>query len=265
MDCLASILFLGAAIWFFISAVTRGEPASGREVWRQLALRFQATPFRGGWWSSPGMQFRYSGTPVTVRQQGRRRSPTTDAWINWPDRDLLLHIASTSAPLSRDAVQGMRIVDSPQDPFYWRHRVFTNKPTELPLLLGESVKWQIEQLRQYFPNRAVEIRIADGRLLVRKHFAFRQLGQLERFTRLALQLYDQMVVSQTAGIEILDTAGQAPQEPANCQICGEPILQDPVICRRCGTPHHRDCWEYNGACAVFGCRATDHQSVPQAE
>ncbi len=26
------------------------------------------------------------------------------------------------------------------------------------------------------------------------------------------------------------------------------------ICPRCSTPHHTDCWEYAGGCAIYGCR-----------
>jgi hypothetical protein len=25
------------------------------------------------------------------------------------------------------------------------------------------------------------------------------------------------------------------------------------ICPRCEAPHHADCWDYNGGCAIFGC------------
>jgi hypothetical protein len=26
-----------------------------------------------------------------------------------------------------------------------------------------------------------------------------------------------------------------------------------VNCRRCGTPHHKDCWEFNGQCSTYAC------------
>jgi len=45
----------------------------------------------------------------------------------------------------------------------------------------------------------------------------------------------------------------------NCPVCACPIEadtpDDPLeICPRCRTPHHHDCWEYNGGCAVYACR-----------
>jgi hypothetical protein len=29
-----------------------------------------------------------------------------------------------------------------------------------------------------------------------------------------------------------------------------------VLCRRCRTPHHHECWEYYGSCAIYGCLET---------
>lgn len=40
---------------------------------------------------------------------------------------------------------------------------------------------------------------------------------------------------------------------AECPVCGEPPSGDVVQCPRCGTPHHRDCWEYTGGCALYAC------------
>ncbi len=44
-----------------------------------------------------------------------------------------------------------------------------------------------------------------------------------------------------------------------CPVCACPIEEhteeDPLeICPRCNTAHHKDCWDYNGGCAVYACR-----------
>lgn len=44
---------------------------------------------------------------------------------------------------------------------------------------------------------------------------------------------------------------------AVCPYCRCPIDSNDsnrVICEGCDTPHHRDCYEENGGCTVFGCR-----------
>ena len=41
-----------------------------------------------------------------------------------------------------------------------------------------------------------------------------------------------------------------------CPVCASPFRPDEAIrrCERCDTPHHVDCWDYVGHCAVFGCQ-----------
>lgn len=47
-----------------------------------------------------------------------------------------------------------------------------------------------------------------------------------------------------------------------CLVCGEGLrldgavlepLRATIYCTDCGTPHHRDCFQYGGKCAVYGC------------
>jgi hypothetical protein len=39
-----------------------------------------------------------------------------------------------------------------------------------------------------------------------------------------------------------------------CQICGTAMDDRIVYCAKCRTPHHEECWMYNGACSTYGCR-----------
>ncbi len=43
------------------------------------------------------------------------------------------------------------------------------------------------------------------------------------------------------------------KKEVSCRVCGEPLGPAPVLCPECDTPHHWDCWEYNGGCAVYAC------------
>lgn len=38
-----------------------------------------------------------------------------------------------------------------------------------------------------------------------------------------------------------------------CRVCASLLTGERVLCPRCETPHHADCWRYNGGCALFGC------------
>lgn len=49
------------------------------------------------------------------------------------------------------------------------------------------------------------------------------------------------------------------REAAKCPVCACTIFEnaeeDPVVwCKRCNTPHHGDCWQYNGGCGLYGCK-----------
>jgi hypothetical protein len=41
-----------------------------------------------------------------------------------------------------------------------------------------------------------------------------------------------------------------------CPYCRAPFepSEEQLLCEGCETPHHRDCYEENGGCTVFGCR-----------
>lgn len=43
------------------------------------------------------------------------------------------------------------------------------------------------------------------------------------------------------------------EEAPACAVCGERVSGQVHRCPRCATPHHRDCWDYQGGCAAFGC------------
>lgn len=39
-----------------------------------------------------------------------------------------------------------------------------------------------------------------------------------------------------------------------CRVAIDPSQDEQTICEGCDTPHHRDCFQENGGCTVFGCR-----------
>jgi len=53
---------------------------------------------------------------------------------------------------------------------------------------------------------------------------------------------------------LADAASEdVPAEALICGVCGEAIEGSHVLCERCDSPHHCDCWDYCGACSVYGC------------
>ena len=46
------------------------------------------------------------------------------------------------------------------------------------------------------------------------------------------------------------------QREIKCPVCSTVIVGQYRTCERCNTPHHIDCWDYCGGCAIFACRCT---------
>jgi hypothetical protein len=60
--------------------------------------------------------------------------------------------------------------------------------------------------------------------------------------RTLAQLLDPAMITQ--GVE---------EAIGSCPVCSTPVEDDRGICTRCRTPHHKDCWNYLGGCAMYGC------------
>ena len=62
--------------------------------------------------------------------------------------------------------------------------------------------------------------------------------------------------------ELFDANGRI---TPRCVVCRTELPPDPHLCPRCETPHHRDCWDYNGGCAVFGCSVAQARTPPRPQ
>ena len=51
-----------------------------------------------------------------------------------------------------------------------------------------------------------------------------------------------------------DMSSESSVSCPHCLVCGEIVDVDFMNCPRCDTLHHRECWDYNCGCAVYGCR-----------
>lgn len=54
-------------------------------------------------------------------------------------------------------------------------------------------------------------------------------------------------------------------DAGTCLVCGEGLSARAVVyCGACETPHHPDCWSYNGRCAMFACGCVEAAPRPGA-
>ena len=123
--------------------------------------------------------------------------------------------------------------------------------------LDGAARQALEDLRNLIGNDRLLVSMNSSRLMVRKESVIGGADDLAVFADLAGRLHDRIELfwQRASGIEILDEpAGAAEATAPTCQICGSTIPPDArVDCRRCGTPHHKDCWEFNGQCSTYAC------------
>jgi Prokaryotic RING finger family 1 len=114
-------------------------------------------------------------------------------------------------------------------------------------------------------GRASRLVIRDGNMLVHAVGQVRRYEELLPMLEAALGVFDQAMLTRSVGIEFVTEDIIKPLDDATCRICGDRIGPDLVFCRVCKTPHHYDCWQYNGACSVYGCGETTYVRPRAAE
>ena len=63
-----------------------------------------------------------------------------------------------------------------------------------------------------------------------------------------------LIESVQTSEKVCNEVAPAKNQTQRCPICSEDIDGRLVlVCQDCGTPHHVDCWLFNGGCAIFAC------------
>lgn len=62
------------------------------------------------------------------------------------------------------------------------------------------------------------------------------------------------VVTQPASLRPSQLSlGQVQLRLAKCPVCRDDVRDGARACTQCKTPHHAECFDFNGRCAIFGC------------
>ena len=97
-------------------------------------------------------------------------------------------------------------------------------------------------------------RLSRAGFLLRVHAAPAGARELDAWLVGAFQLLDAVPGALEAGRVRLEEVRVRVDEASECQICGASLARGAVVrCAKCATPHHRDCWEFNGRCSTFAC------------
>lgn len=231
------------------------------QLYRGLRARYGGELLPAGLWQHPQLVFPYQGGQVLVGTESTGRgseSVQTVLRIPWPDPDLYLELYPRRFYMGVIRLLGGQDIRTGTPRFDGDYFARGSDAERVRSLLNAGVQTQVELLRQLTEQRDFYLLIAQGELYLRKRGGLSELPRLLRFTMLGLELYEQAMLTNMAGIEIVaeQLVPAAVAEGAVCRVCGDGIGADVVFCRDCQTPHHFDCWSWSGKCSIYGCGGT---------
>src|SRR5579862_529126 len=74
---------------------------------------------------------------------------------------------------------------------------------------------------------------------------------LHAFVDHSLALFRRIATPGPNPVRIISASVGTP--PGACPICANPLDAGARSCPACATPHHADCWNYFGGCAIYAC------------
>jgi hypothetical protein len=202
------------------------------------------------------------------------RKPTYYTQIHsyWPDTQFRLEVYPQGILTKLRKFLGMEDIQTGSADFDHQYVISGGDPDAVRRFLNYHVRLAIQQLRASGRTDDIYVSLVRGHFLVRKQRPIDDYEELQQVTDLALQLYEQALLTRTDGITFVERVlltgadgitfieqeASFSLDEAICRICGEPVTGEAAVCCRCQTPHHRECWRYYGTCSTYGCGETKH-------
>ena len=235
-------------------------------AYRLLAAQYDGRYENRGLSDPPTVSFSHRGSSVRVglapNVPGQMLGPRTRVVARFRQGlPFRLELAPIHRPAPPQAPKGTRLVRVGETAFDRAFVVQANDPEMARAFLSDQVRVSVEWLQRLGPAGGMLVSINPERLLVQidRNLALVSADSLLSAVRHTLVLHDGLqagVASRMSqGIEIVSAGPASVEEsgPPICKVCGEPIEQPGVVCAVCKTPHHRDCWDFVGACSIYGC------------
>ncbi len=235
--------------------------------YRELANRYRGRYETRGLSDPPTVSFNHNGSTVrvglapTIAGQPSQIPRTRVVARFRQGIPFRLELAPLARPAPPQLPKGTRLLKLGIAEF---DREFVVQANDLEMardFLSSRVRGSIVLLHRMAQLGGMLVSVNPERMLVQVD---RNLGSsvdaLAMAVREALLLHDGLTEGVMRrlkqGISIVeDPEGTENQgEHQTCKVCLEPIGDGPItVCAVCKTPHHRDCWEFVGACSIYGC------------
>lgn len=213
-----------------------------------------AVTSRGLIFGLPAARVYARGVHVEVAVRGRWPKRYTEVRIPW------------QTPLDCELVSGISRWQavSPKERTF--EATFSLEGEPYDLLEGfrtPRAKGQLIRLRDKLGQSRLQVAVTGETLIVRKPDVFSK-HELREFVEMSVDLFETVRNYEQAPADeamAIVTAEQKPAEPGVCQVCGEVIAGQEVRCSRCHSPHHLECWNYNGECSIYACGSKQYYEV----
>jgi len=262
MECLLTLL---ALLFLFVAVIraTAGGESRGarRRNYQLLAVRLSGAYVPGSPFRAPAVRFRYGDTMGFLTEGtalGPDRGRGTQLQLDWNDPKLRLEMWAKAGGARRTSSRGLTEILSGSPEFDSRFTICGKSEEAVRQFLSDGVQWQILRLAQLLGDYRLHLLISRGRMYIQKPRLIRKFADLQAFVSHGLELYDQAMITQAVGIQFVEGRDAQTLEHVICKVCGDSIASDMVYCRRCKTPHHGECWQYVGACSVYGCQERNY-------
>lgn len=264
MECIFGFIVVVVALSaLMMFGVGQFVGLSKSQAYSLLAKKYHGELTRGYIFGRPKVRFRYGTEPFCVWAPTVGDSShvvVTQIECKWPDQAFFCEVFTSGFPVTKSTVP-MSTRTNWLSKINGHFCVRTNDERLAERFLSEGVQWELAKLLAIRADHQMYLGVERGKLCIRKLGHLKRFEYLDEFTLVGLELFDQAMLTRSEGIEFLDAGAAQIIDEARCQVCGEDILSDMVFCRRCKTPHHLDCWQYNGSCSIFGCQETRY-AVP---
>ncbi len=236
-------------------------------AYRQLATRYHGRYETRGLSDPPTVSFTHNGATIrvglapTIQGQPGQIPRTRVVARFGKGIPFRMELAPTARPAPPQSPRSTRPVTTGDKEFDSGYVVRANDVEMSRDFLSGSIRSTVEGLHRLVHRGGMLLSINPERMLVQVDRNLGANGEyLAWVVEQALLLHDRLVDSVTRrmgeGVAIVDEVEtwQEDQGTPTCKVCGEPIDESEiVVCASCNTPHHRDCWEYVGACSIYGC------------
>lgn len=248
------VLFILLVFAAILGAVFRAKP--DQEL-KRFAADWQGRILPGGFFEPPGVTFRIDDLRASIDYTLHGDEATrTHLTVPLANTRLRLELRPQTIARQLGKYLGMEDLEIGDHDFDAAFIIQGSNRALITEFLTQSVREAIMQVAHCGASNNIfdlHLVISGGTLRVTKHQHLTTEVDLSRFATACRDLLRAIRQAAQAGIEFVATPQPRPVEETECQVCGDPLREKIVYCPKCKTPHHLDCWQYFGSCAIYGC------------